>query len=350
MSKLYLSCFLVLWFTIPSISQNVTKKDSSSGSLKLFSRTEVLDLKLSYSIKELKKNKKDSLYINTLLFYRNGNNWDSINVRLIARGNFRFTNCYFPPLKLKIKKANSKGTLFEGHKTLRIVIPCLEERDKNDNVIKEYLAYMLYESVTDYHFKTRLLNIKFDEIKGNKVKRHVLKGILIEDDKIVAKRFNGKVFDRFSHPLNHNALASARNSFFQFMIGNTDFSMAYQHNVKMIFIDKKMIPIAYDFDMCGFVNSSYAVVSDVSKKSLNITSVTERKYRGFKRDQFVFNQVRKEYQEKEAEILSVMNNSEYLFENTKEFNTAKIYIQSFFKILNNDKLFKNYILDQARSN
>ena len=35
------------------------------------------------------------------------------------------------------------------------------------------------------------------------------------------------------------------------MIGNTDFSQAYSHNVKLLYIDEQMLPIPYDFDMAG---------------------------------------------------------------------------------------------------
>ena len=46
-----------------------------------------------------------------------------------------------------------------------------------------------------------------------------------------------------------DADASVRNAMFQYMIGNTDFSTAYQHNNKLLYIDKLIIPLPYDFDM-----------------------------------------------------------------------------------------------------
>ena len=38
-----------------------------------------------------------------------------------------------------------------------------EEKDRNDNVIKEYIAYKLYEQISPYHFNTRLVNIELTE-------------------------------------------------------------------------------------------------------------------------------------------------------------------------------------------
>ena len=64
-----------------------------------------------------------------------------------------------------------------------------------------------------------------------------IQGNLIEDDKKFAQLHNGKVFERFIPPLAMDADASVRNAMFQYMIGNTDFSTAYQHNNKLLYID-----------------------------------------------------------------------------------------------------------------
>ena len=48
---------------------------------------------------------------------------------------------------------------------------------------------------------------------------------------------------------------------FQYMIANTDWSTTFLHNAKLIQLNdtKKYIPLAYDFDMAGFVDAPYAV-------------------------------------------------------------------------------------------
>ena len=154
------------------------------------------------------------------------------------------------------------------------------ESNNNDNIEQELLAYKLYEKISPYHFKTRKVKITMLEQKGKKIKEHSLDGFLIEDDNLVADRFEGKVFERYIHPLAMDADSSVKNAFFQFMIGNTDFSVAYQHNGKLLYIDKKIIPLPYDFDMAGLVDASYATVNT----SLGISSVKDRVYRGFKRE------------------------------------------------------------------
>ena len=67
------------------------------------------------------------------------------------------------------------------------------------------------------------------------------------------------------------------------MIGNTDYSSAYQHNEKLMFVDgMNAIPVPYDFDMSGLVDTNYAVVSQVQGENCRLTDVARRLYRGFR--------------------------------------------------------------------
>lgn len=315
----------------------------------LFADDSPLKVDLTFSLKEFRKKTNDSTYFKLPLKYSTlEDDWFEIPSRLRVRGNYRLDNCYFAPLKLKIKKKHAEGTLFDDNRTLKIVVPCLNEKDNNDNVVKEYLAYRIYEILSPYHFNTRLLDITFNELKGKRTKVHQLKGFLIEDDKDVAKRSNGKVYKNINHPLNYDAVSSVRNAMFQCMIGNTDFSSAYQHNCKAIYVDTKIIPIPYDFDMSGFVDASYAVVSQIQEESLNLSSVSERLYRGFVREEAVFEQVRQEFLDHQQAIVALLDAHAGYFENTREFTSAKEFILSFFSVLQNEEEFKKMIIEKAR--
>ena len=229
-------------------------------------------------------------------------------------------------------------------------MPCLKEKEKDDNVLKEYLVYKLYEIVSPYHFKARLVDVDFQEEKGKKVKEQRVKGILVEDDKHVAKRVGGKVMDRQIHPLNHSDLESVRNSFFQYMIGNTDYSNLYLHNTKLLYVENQIIPVPYDFDMCGFVHTSYSVVSQINNKQLPIENVTERIYRGYAREADIMDAVRLEFIGKRLDFLAVVKKTEQLFEDSREYETALKYIESFFEIIMNDSKYDRLIVKEARSN
>jgi len=351
MNKQIICILLFFHFCIAShiYAQENNKLEDIVKVSKLFRSQKILPIKLSYSNKSVKRNTNDSTYIKSSLKYKKENGeWKVIDIELRARGNFRRKNCYFAPIKIKIKKEASKGTLFKGNKKLKLVLPCLLQKDKNDNVIKEYIAYKLYELISPYHFKTRLVDITLTEPKGKKIKTHSIKGVFIEDDKKVAKRYYGKIVKRSIDSRAQDDLTSVQNAFFQFMIGNTDFSATKQHNAKLLYIDKKIYPIPYDFDMCGLVNASYATVSQTQNNAIKITSVTQRQYRGFQRDSKLIEQVRQEFLSNKNKMLDIVDSFKSSFENQEEWDNCKFFILDFFRILANDKKFNDEILNTLR--
>ena len=349
---LYITFLSFLFISVSLQSQTTESSKSNDGITKLFRSNEIIPIKLSFSNKNVRNNTNDSTYIKTDLIYKetmNATSWDTIKIKLRARGNFRRANCYFPPIKVKIKKKAYKNTLFNKNKTLKFVLPCLLEKSNNDNIVREYMAYQLFEIISPYHFKTRLTNIDFTQIKRKKTIERQLKGIIIEDDKRVAKRHDGKVYKRSIHPMNLDHLTSIRNDLFQYMIGNTDFSSGYQHNGKLIFINKKMMPIPYDFDMSGLVNASYSTVSKIQNQELEITEVTDRVYRGFKRDEGLLQKVRLEFIDNKSKILETIDRLEPYFEDPKKFKNSRNYILEFFEIIINDQSFKAKISNRGRT-
>lgn len=352
--KKQISCaFLIISFlTFNAISsQEISNTNKEKKVTKLFRDQETLPIKLKYSNKNLKKETNDSTYIATnLSFKKKDGSWDSLEVEIRARGNFRKNNCYYTPVKLKIKKSIAKTTIFKGNKKLKLVIPCKIDKESNDNVIKEYLAYKLYEYISPYNFKTRLVNVEYDELRGKKIKAHKLKGFLIEDDKEVADRHNAKILEQSVHPLNQEPIICVKHAIFQYMIGNTDFSTAYQHNAKLMYKDKQMFPIPYDFDMSGLVNPSYSSLTAPHLERMNISSVKERKYRGFKRDISIFNQAKDDYLSIKPEIIESISSLKPLFDSSKEYNRIQTYILDFYKILENNTSFSKNIVSRARTN
>lgn len=340
---------IYLLFLSFGYSQDTNQSNKQETSTPLFSGDGALSLKMSYDNKKLKKLTNDSTYLDSKVSYsENGKDWNDIDLELRTRGNFRKNNCYFTPLKFKIKKKKAKGTLFEGEKLLKLVLPCLKESVKNDNVIKELMAYKIYEIVSPYYFKTRLVDIEFEELKSNRSLTHNIKGFLIEDDKSVAKRIDGNVSTRPIPPMGYDPVECVRNAMFQFMIGNTDWSATYQHNMKLMFVKKRFIIVPYDFDMAGLVNCSYAVVSQVRGNQLPIEDVTERLYVGYQRDLSIFEEMRVHFLSKRNEIFSALEPFKDHFENIRSYNAAMDYLVQFYDVLNNDKKFEREIINKAK--
>ena len=346
---IFLFVSICLFITGTTFSQEIASADQDNQVTELFLQNDPIPVKLRYSNKVLRKETNDSTYIDSEISYMTSDeSWNTLEIKIRARGNYRRENCYFPPVKMKIKKSDSEGTLFEGNKKLKLVLPCVLQNDYNDKVLKEYIAYKLYELVSPYHFKTRLLNIDFTDEKGQKVKNYMVKGFFIEDIDGVKDRCNGKQIKRAVHPLQQNDLCSVRNDFFQFMIGNTDYSSAYRHNEKLLFVDGDILPVPYDFDMSGLVDASYAVVSQVQGEVLSIEEVTQRLYMGFKRNPEVYQSVRTEFLNNKSKMLTIVDDLESSFEDPKEFSQARRFINDFFEVLANDKTYRKEILSVAR--
>lgn len=315
----------------------------------LFSNQEPLPIKLRFSNQDIRRNTNDSTYLASTLFYKNGETaWDSMPINLRARGDFRLKNCYYVPLKMKLDNEGVRGTVFEGNQKLKVVLPCLTNLDTDDYILKEYMAYKLFEIISPYYFKSRLAEILFVEERGSRPKYHQLKGILIEDIEKVAERLNGREMERLVHPLQQEPVSSLQNSFFQFLIGNTDYSTKQQHNEKLLFINNTFICIPYDFDMSGLVNAEYAFVANIQNMSHNITEVTERMYKGYQREPALLEEVRRDYLRHQPEMMQAVAAMEGLFRNPNQFRTAQKYVQGFFEILEDDKKFNAYIASKGR--
>lgn len=338
-----------IFISICCFGQTEDKSKKLGKVSKLFKTEDMLEVHMAYSNRDLKKLTNDSTYVNLDLTYKDNDTLRTIPVSVRARGNFRRNNCYFSPVKIRIKKEHAKGTIFKGNKELKLVFPCLKESNNNDNVIKELVSYKLYEVISPYHFKTRLLDFTLTEPKGKKSQEHRIKAFFIEDMDELEDRFGGKTMKRNVHPLQQDSLFSIRNAMFQYMIGNTDFSTGFQHNQKLLFLNGHAIPIPYDFDMSGLCNVSYAVVSQIDGAALPLSSVTERLYRGFKRTDATMQSIRNEFLEGQSRMMQILENHKVYFENANAFEECKKYLLEFFNVMKNTAKFKSEILDQART-
>ncbi len=314
---------------------------------KLFLDETPLEVKLSIAVKDVKSITTDTVYTPYMMHYKKGNAWDSIKIEVRARGNFRRKECYYPPLRVKIKKEDAKGTLFEGSRSLKLVLPCKQVKE-NSLIMKEYVCYQMYEPITKYTFNSRLANIEFTDLNNKKITGIKFAGFFIEDDDVVAKRHHGKVVEDLKlHPKSLQDSNSVRHDMFQYMVANTDWSTTFLHNAKVIQLNesKKYIPLAYDFDMAGFVSAPYATANE----TLGISSVRERLYRGFCRSEDVMQAIRQEYISKEQTIRDVIKRYENSFE-PKEFASIMKYMDDFFITFKSDSRFKNSITDKCRTN
>jgi hypothetical protein len=312
--------------------------------LDFFASEDLLELTLAFDIKGLVKSKNKPEYFDATLTVKESDT-DSItqHIKVKARGYFRCNFCSFPPLMMKFKNKNSEAIQVEG-KTLKLVTHCHQTAKFDQYVLKEYLAYKLLNNLdSNYSFKTRLVRIHYVDI--NKAKNsYTAYGILIENETMLAKRNNAVIIksDKFT-PKDMNSMDMNRMALFNFMIGNTDWSVQMQHNIKILMsFDKpngKGIPVVYDFDYSGLVNTYYAAPFE----ELPIKTVTERYYQGVCTGENELKPLIEEFAGLKDRMLGTIRDFPYLSKNDKK--QAESYISSFYGLYRN----QNYMISQLNS-
>ena len=250
---------------------------------RLFRRSEPLDVTIAADVRGFAR-ERDSLELRkfaaTFTVADSAGAPRSIPVAIRARGHYRrqARNCDFPPVRLDVAKKDAQGTILQGNTRFKLTTTCRpESREFEQYVLAEYGAYRAWQLVHPVHFRTRLLRVTWRDTTGTR-RPFTTWGFLIEDVGEVAKEHGYAVEEaRGALFADVDTLAMARTSLFEWAIGNTDWSVAAQHNIAL-FRDStfRTYAIPYDFDFSGLVGTRYATPDP----RLRIKAVTERLHRG----------------------------------------------------------------------
>jgi hypothetical protein len=311
--------------------------DSDSPSLfsSLYTGTDsILEMTIETDVRGMIRQKLKEEYQKATIRIKNekGETFED-ELKIRARGNRRKEVCYYPPLKLKFKKASLTKAGLSSSNDLKLVIQCRETKTGEYYVAKEYLAYKLYNMISPYSFRAQLFKVTFVDNRGKGKTREML-GFLIEPEEELAQRINGELVERST--MRSTFLSDEPHQImgiFEYMIGNTDWSIGNSHNLKFVKIDEydRLTPIPYDFDYSGFVNTDYAVPFH----TLGLESVTQRLYRGIECTQSEIPLRTEIFKAKEEEILEYVRNFPHLDNYTRR--EAAGYLEEFFEILHNER-------------
>jgi len=348
--KVYLSALFVFVCSLCISPLYAQQSSSLSANDLLFGSEEPLKVELVCNFKALLKDRDEEReYHPATLTYTDEHGQKVVMeyLKLRTRGNFRRkrATCAFPPIRLNFVKDQTEGTLFEGQDKLKLVTHCQNKSSAYQQyVLQEYLIYKMYNLLTPYSFRVRLLDITYVDSAGKyePMNKHAF---IIEDEDLMAERLGGKMVEIPGiSPLSLDQEISSRLAIFQFMVGNTDFSLPYMHNVKLLQIpgQQAIIPIPYDFDWSGLISAPYAVPNE----TLGIKSVRERVFRGFCRPKEEFKADIQLFIDKNPQLLAVVSEFPLLNEKTKK-RTLK-YLQSFFNIIESPSACQREIFQACR--
>lgn len=268
-------------------------------------------------------------------------------IQLRARGISRRNICSLPPLLLRFDKNDSLPAELKYKGDLKLVSYCQNKPGFEDWILKEYLAYRIYNLITDYSLRVRLLHITYVD-ENDRIGPIIKYGFLIEDIDEMAKRLDCR--EQNVESIHLYRLHQDRTSImdvFQYMIGNTDWSARVLHNIKLITPRDSSaflinIPVPYDFDYSGLVNTTYAVPNP----DLGIKTVTERLFRGICRTPEEFQSVFDQYVQKKEEVLQLIEAMEPMGKAAR--NYCRRYIEQFYQILENPRSADASIVRQCR--
>lgn len=316
----------------------------------LFDSHSVLELSIPLDFSSLCRPREtpDCDYTSTSIEYLDEHGrQQSIPIEVKIRGGWRSLtkNCSAPLLFIRFNEQETTGTPFEGQSLLPLTTHCgqglsLEafqapQRSSTweQYLLREYLAHRLYNVITDVSLNARLVRMTYPN--PDKPKRSIVNyAFFTEHFLSVAKRNYDVLLQRgnFDHEKLDSHAADLL-ALFQYMIGNTDWSIVRERNIVLLRDwGGLFLPLPYDFDMSGLVNAAYAGPAP----TLPIEEVTERYYLGFCHPDTDWDSLFDTYLSKQETMLSLPGEIPGLDKHS--IMKADHFLEQFFRILNSRDL------------
>ena len=317
----------------PPDAETLRKRRVEAEQLPLFTSFDPVDVTISADFRKVQKDRNvtsKTLFPGTLSIVTGGVAGPAIPIQLRTRGNVRRNPrlCDFAPLRIEFQKADVKGTVFEGQRAVKLGTHCQGQAIYRQYTLKEYLANRIYHVLTPRSIRSRLANVTYVDSTGGREPFTKL-GIFFEDIDDVGKRTDAHeearqnlVFRNLDQPY------LVLMSLFEYMIGNTDYSIIKLHNIAILAdAERRLYAVPYDFDYSGLVEAHYAQPS----KLLDLTSVRERLYRGPCKTEAELRPAVDQFLAKKEEILALPGAMPGLEEKHRK-DTEK-YLNDFYDII-----------------
>lgn len=353
--------FLLAFFYLQNASAQVHDFDSLVSSdddfraiaknigdtLDLFNEAKPLEVVFYSDFKNLVKNKNKEEYQDaTFRVMFNDTVQVTRNLKIRPRGNMRKGACFMPPLKLNFPKKDAYIKQLELFDKLKMVLDCKRSDLYEQYLLSEYYAYKILNIITEYSLRVRLLRVTYIDRSG-RFKDITRYAFIIESIEQLNARLNTiQIETKSIRDVRTNHKVLVEGYLFQYLIGNTDWSIPTLHNIYLVKSKDPTKPspyvIPYDFDYAGIVNTNYAIPNE----DLGTKSVRERVYRGVCLTVNELQNARQVVLDKKKQIHSLYEQDIYLTKYYK--NTSMAYINQFFDIIENDNAFRREIARACR--
>lgn len=334
---------LLLSFSLPVYAQEAESDDIKKQSIfdYLYNQEEEPHFQIDTDWKKLVKHKNKEEYqpASVVISQLVGGDIER-DVEIRARGNIRKKVCYFPPIKMRFDKEWLEEKGYAKRNKLKFVIQCRKGDSNLDYVERELFAYELNKMFNPYAMRAK--RVKVDIIKNGELDMS-LAGFLVEEESEYAKRVQGKVAEnaKMSVAALHRP-EYVKMCFFQYLIANTDWAVANMHNLEIVQVPgvQRCLPIPYDFDYAGIVNTNYAVPDE----RLPITEVTERHFKGKKVTKAEAKVATEFYLQYKDQVIALCDSHQFNSERTRK--TIRKMMEDFYDVLENESyMFETFVTD-----
>ena len=317
----------------------------------LFESDETLSIVLEAPLTDmLRQAGKKPTVSGTLRFQQDDGTDVALDVDITTRGKSRLEQCSFPPLSVNLKRQQVKSTVFAKQNKLKLVTQCSDKSVYRRYLNQEYAIYRVYNLLSDHSFRVRMLEVTYRDSNGRR-RDKVQPAFFIESDKRAAKRLEMQTIDADTVKLSQLEPQSLSIfALFQFMIGNTDFSVRKGpdeegccHNGKLIGpadSDSGWVVLPYDFDQAGLINAKYSAPNKV----LPIKSVRQRLYRGYCHHNDYLDTTIALFNENRAAIDALLKSGP---DGGSQNKSALKYLRGFYDIVNDPKKRQKKIIDNC---
>ncbi|MEJ2273850.1 MAG: hypothetical protein P8Y01_04670 [Woeseiaceae bacterium] len=341
---------------LPLLAAAAMAVAASTDPAPLFADDSLLEVTIDAPIKTLMDVRPDKAELKGAFAFTDTDGAEKrIELKLRTRGNYRRAreHCDFAPIRLNFRKSEVRGTLFDGQDKLKLVTHCMSfERDFEEVLVREYLAYRLFRELTDVSYGVRLLRVTYFDTQSDKELTRL--AFLIEDDKDVANRNGLNMIEaRF---LQHDYHDRARQNLvhvFEYMIGNTEYSLVNPepgedccHNADILSATESppYIALPFDFDFSGLVNAPYAEPNP----KYPINSVRRRFYKGLCSNNDILPETLEVFRHRRADMYRAIDSiSDYGVHAARAASSTARYLDTFFDTINDPERVRERLIERC---
>ena len=319
----------------------------------LFASHLPLQVTIEAPLTTLMRDRPDEEYLEgTFTFTGDDGAAQTVDLKIRTRGNYRRMeeHCDFPPIRLNLRKKQLAESVFARQDKLKLVTHCRSNKAHYEQlVLREFLAYRIFQVMTNKSYGVRLLQVNYVDTEGGKPMTKL--AFAIEDDDDVARRVGMKSL-KIPDIANEDLDRRQQNlvNVFQYLIGNTEFSLIKAepgkhccHNVDLMSAagGPPFTPVPYDFDFAGLVNAPYAQPNP----RYNIQHVRHRLFRGVCSNNDLLTDTIQQYLDKKDAVYGIIDEIDLLTRRSRRYVTW--YLGFFYKKISTPKKVDAMLVKQC---